>query len=113
MVAGSDSPHLLAVSAAAVSARYRAVTAVLVWVLFLNLAVAIAKLALGYLIGAVSIVSDGLHSLTDSFSNVAALVGVTVVGCAATIAFATLTWRVIEAPMLRLKDRLAPRTPAV
>ena len=78
MVAGSDRSNLLVRPAAAVSERYRAVTAVLVWVLFLNLAVAIAKLALGYLIGAVSIVSDGLHSLTDSFSNVAALVGVRV-----------------------------------
>ena len=62
--------------AAAVTDRYRAVTAVLFKVLFLNLAVAVAKLALGYLTGAVSIVSDGLHSLTDSFSNVAALLGV-------------------------------------
>ena len=59
-------------------ARYQAVTTVLVQVLFLNLAVALAKLVLGYLTGAVSILSDGLHSLTDSFSNVAALVGVRV-----------------------------------
>jgi cation diffusion facilitator family transporter len=71
-----ESSRVLARPGAAVSERYRAVTAVLIQVLFLNLAVAIAKLALGYLIGAVSIVSDGLHSLTDSFSNVAALVGV-------------------------------------
>ena len=78
MVAGSDSPNLLARPAAAASERYRAVTAVLVWVLFLNLAVAVAKLVLGYMTGAVSIVSDGLHSLTDSFSNVAALIGVRV-----------------------------------
>jgi cation diffusion facilitator family transporter len=59
-----------------VTARYRAVSAVLVQVLFLNLAVAAAKLALGLLTGAVSIVSDGFHSLTDGLSNVAALVGV-------------------------------------
>ena len=58
--------------------RYRAVTAVLLEVLFLNLAVAIAKLVLGFITGAVSILSDGIHSLTDSFSNVAALVGVNV-----------------------------------
>jgi cation diffusion facilitator family transporter len=58
--------------------RYRAVSAVLLEVLFLNLAVAIAKLVLGYLTGAVSVVSDGLHSLTDSFSNIAGLVGVRV-----------------------------------
>lgn len=58
--------------------RYRAVSAVLVRVLFLNLAVAVAKLVLGYLTGAVSIVSDGFHSLTDCFSNIGALVGVRV-----------------------------------
>jgi cation diffusion facilitator family transporter len=61
-----------------VSTRYKAVAAVLLKVFFLNIAVAVAKLALGYSIGAVSIVSDGLHSLTDSFSNIAALVGVRV-----------------------------------
>ena len=44
----------------------------------LNLAVAIAKIALGYITGAVSILSDGFHSLTDSASNVVALVGVSV-----------------------------------
>ena len=44
-------------------------------VLVLNLAVASAKLALGYATGAVSIVSDGFHSLTDSASNIIGLVG--------------------------------------
>jgi len=58
--------------------RYKAVATVLVEVLLLKLAVAIAKLVLGYITGAVSIVSDGIHSLTDSFSNIAALVGVRV-----------------------------------
>ncbi len=56
--------------------RYKAVAAVLLKVLFLNLAVAVSKLVLGFTTGAVSVVSDGLHSLTDSFSNVAALLGV-------------------------------------
>ena len=58
--------------------RYQAVSAVLIWVFFLNLAVAVAKLVLGYVTGAVSIVSDGFHSLTDCFSNIGALVGVRV-----------------------------------
>lgn len=58
--------------------RYTAVSSVLIEVLFLNLAVAIAKLVLGFLTGAVSVLSDGIHSLTDSFANVAALVGVRV-----------------------------------
>jgi cation diffusion facilitator family transporter len=61
-----------------VSARFGAVSAVLVKVLFLNLGVAVAKLLLGFASGAVSIVSDGVHSLTDGLSNVAALVGVRV-----------------------------------
>ena len=58
--------------------RYSQVSSVLYRVLFLNLAVAIAKIALGYYTGAVSILSDGFHSLTDSASNVVALVGVSV-----------------------------------
>ena len=59
-------------------ARYSEVNKVLYQVLFLNLAVAVAKIVLGYATGAVSIVSDGFHSLTDSASNVVALVGVSV-----------------------------------
>jgi cation diffusion facilitator family transporter len=58
--------------------RYRSVVRVLYRVLFLNLAVAIAKIVLGYLTGAVSVLSDGFHSLTDSAANVVALVGVSV-----------------------------------
>ncbi len=44
-------------------------------VLFLNLAVAVAKLWFGYATGAVSMISDGFHSLTDSAANVMGLVG--------------------------------------
>jgi cation diffusion facilitator family transporter len=58
--------------------RYSQVSTVLWRVLFANLAVALAKIALGYYSGTVSIVSDGFHSLTDSASNVVALVGVAV-----------------------------------
>jgi cation diffusion facilitator family transporter len=58
--------------------RYAEVRRVLYRVLYLNLAVALAKIALGYYTGAVSIVSDGFHSLTDSASNVVALVGISV-----------------------------------
>jgi cation diffusion facilitator family transporter len=58
--------------------RYSEVVRVLYRVLCANLAVAIAKIALGYITGAVSILSDGFHSLTDSASNVVALVGVSV-----------------------------------
>jgi cation diffusion facilitator family transporter len=58
--------------------RYTTVVAVLYRVLVLNLAVAAAKIVLGYLTGAVSVLSDGFHSLTDSASNIVALVGVSV-----------------------------------
>jgi len=58
--------------------RYGEVARVLYQVLFLNLAVAIAKIALGTYTGAVSIVSDGFHSLTDSASNVVGLVGISI-----------------------------------
>src|SRR4051812_29483163 len=55
--------------------RHAAVSTVLVRVLVVNLVVAAAKLVLGYATGAVSILSDGFHSLTDSASNVIGLVG--------------------------------------
>ena len=58
--------------------RYTEIARVLLRVLWVNLAVAAAKIALGYYTGAVSIISDGFHSLTDSASNVVALVGVSV-----------------------------------
>lgn len=58
--------------------RYTEVVRVLWRVLYANLAVAVAKIVLGYATGTVSILSDGFHSLTDSASNVVALVGVNV-----------------------------------
>ena len=61
---------------APIPSRYRAVSRVLVRVLVLNLAVAFAKIAFGYASGAISILSDGFHSLTDSASNVVGLIGV-------------------------------------
>ena len=69
----ADSPR-----AGLLTDRYGEVTRVLNRVLVLNLLVAVAKIALGYYTGAVSILSDGFHSLTDSASNVVALVGVSI-----------------------------------
>jgi cation diffusion facilitator family transporter len=57
-------------------ARYAAVSRVLIRVLLLNLGVAAAKIAFGYASGAISILSDGFHSLTDGASNIAGLIGV-------------------------------------
>ena len=54
--------------------RNAAVSRVLLRVLFLNLAVAGSKLVFGYATGAVSIISDGFHSLTDSASNIMGLI---------------------------------------
>jgi cation diffusion facilitator family transporter len=62
------------------AARYAEVSRVLVRVLLLNLSVAAAKIAFGYSSGAISILSDGFHSLTDGASNVVGLVGVRAAG---------------------------------
>ena len=56
--------------------RASEVSSVLYRVLVLNLAVATAKIALGLTTGAVSVLSDGFHSLTDTASNVVAIIGV-------------------------------------
>jgi cation diffusion facilitator family transporter len=107
--------------------RFDAVSAVLVKVLALNLGVAAAKLALGFASGAVSIVSDGVHSLTDGLSNVAALVGVRVARrppdrnhpyghrkyetlAAAAIAgfLLVVTVEIVEAAVGRFRTRTAP-----
>lgn len=53
--------------------------AVVLWrILWLNLAVAIAKLAYGWKSGAIAVTADGIHSLLDASSNVVGLVGVAV-----------------------------------
>jgi cation diffusion facilitator family transporter len=62
------------------SDRSRAVSIVLYRVLFLNLIVAAAKIALGLATGAVSVLSDGYHSLTDTASNVVGIIGVRAAG---------------------------------
>jgi cation diffusion facilitator family transporter len=56
------------------------VARVLTRVLVLNLSVAVAKITFGYVSGAISILSDGFHSLTDTASNVVGLVGVVAAG---------------------------------
>jgi len=60
--------------------RYTEVARVLTRVLLLNVMVAVAKIAFGYASGAISILSDGFHSLTDAASNVVGLVGVGAAG---------------------------------
>ena len=60
--------------------RYSEVSLVLTRVLVLNLVVATAKIAFGYASGAISILSDGFHSLTDGASNIVGLVGIRAAG---------------------------------
>ena len=60
--------------------RHAEVSLVLIQVLVLNLVVATAKIAFGYASGAISILSDGFHSLTDSASNIVGLVGIRAAG---------------------------------
>lgn len=69
MVAGASRAGVLTTRAAGVST-------VLYRVLVLNFLVAAAKIVLGVATGAVSVLSDGFHSLTDTASNVVAIIGV-------------------------------------
>jgi len=56
--------------------RHREITRVL-WVTFvLNLLVAVGKLLVGAVVGSLSMVADGIHSLLDASSNIVGLVSV-------------------------------------
>ncbi|MDD2439266.1 MAG: cation diffusion facilitator family transporter [Methanosarcinaceae archaeon] len=55
--------------------RFRQIRKVLLYVLFLNLAVAFAKLAYGNLTATLSMQADGYHSLFDGVSNLVGLAG--------------------------------------
>jgi cation diffusion facilitator family transporter len=68
VVAGAERPGVLT--------RSRSISAVLLRVLVLNLVVAVSKISLGLATSAVSVLSDGFHSLTDTASNVVGLVAV-------------------------------------
>ena len=56
--------------------NFYAIRRVLVITMILNLVVTAAKLVVGYLTGALSLVADGFDSLFDSLSNVIGLVGI-------------------------------------
>ena len=56
--------------------RSRAIGRVLWIVLGLNLAVAAAKLGIGYSINSLAMIADGFHSLLDGSSNIVGLVGI-------------------------------------
>ena len=76
MKQSDNTPEPLVPSPQSLTSRYSDVKRVLTRVLFLNLIVAIAKILFGYTSGAISILSDGFHSLTDTGSNVVGLIGI-------------------------------------
>ena len=56
--------------------RLRKIRQVLLYTLFLNLAVAVIKILYGYIIDSISMLSDGFHSFFDGTSNIIGLVGI-------------------------------------
>jgi cation diffusion facilitator family transporter len=54
---------------------YKSIKRILWIILFANIAVAMAKIGLGYAIDSASVLADGFHSLTDGSSNIIGLVG--------------------------------------
>lgn len=55
--------------------RFKKVQQVLIYVLFLNLGVAFAKIIYGTLTSTLSMTADGYHSLFDGLSNIVGLAG--------------------------------------
>jgi len=56
--------------------KYGKVTWVLVYIFFLNIAVALIKLFFGLLAGSISMIADSFHSFFDSTSNIIGLVAI-------------------------------------
>lgn len=56
--------------------RFRNISKVLWVILFLNIIVAVAKIAMGTYINSESMTADGFHSLTDGSSNVIGIIGI-------------------------------------
>lgn len=58
--------------------RERGIRSVLLAVLVLNLAVALAKIAFGFISGSIAMVADGLQSTSDGLGNVIGLIGMAI-----------------------------------
>ncbi|WP_455539868.1 cation diffusion facilitator family transporter [Terrisporobacter sp.] len=58
--------------------NFKKIKFVLWVILFANLGVALIKILVGYMINSVSLSTDGVHSMSDSLSNVVGLVGITI-----------------------------------
>lgn len=57
------------------NSAFKSIKRILWIILYANLAVAFAKIALGLMINSASVLADGFHSLTDGSSNIIGLVG--------------------------------------
>jgi len=56
---------------------YRTVRRILIFILVLNIAVALAKVLYGYYSNSLSMLTDGFHSFFDGASNVVGIIGIT------------------------------------
>ncbi|MFH1779310.1 MAG: cation diffusion facilitator family transporter [Candidatus Omnitrophota bacterium] len=56
--------------------KYVSIRNILIWVLVLNLSVALAKIIYGHITNSLSMFADGLHSLSDGSSNIIGLIGI-------------------------------------
>src|SRR5512136_2209019 len=56
--------------------NFKGVRFVLIYTMVLNLVATVAKVAVGYLTGSLSLLADGFDSFFDSFSNVIGLVAI-------------------------------------
>lgn len=56
--------------------KYARISNILIWVLALNWAVALAKIIYGHMTNSLSMLADGLHSLSDGSSNIIGLLGI-------------------------------------
>lgn len=61
-----------------VKENFREIKKVLWIILIANITVAVAKIIMGTLIGSSSMTADGLHSITDSSSNIIGLIGIVI-----------------------------------
>jgi cation diffusion facilitator family transporter len=61
---------------AEIQERYRRIRNILIWILFLNWLVAVAKIIYGVITSCKSMSADGFHSLSDGASNIICLIGI-------------------------------------
>jgi cation diffusion facilitator family transporter len=59
-----------------IQGHYRHIRRILIWILFLNWAVALAKIFYGLSSRTASMTADGFHSLSDGASNIIGLIGI-------------------------------------